>query len=169
HRARTPPGVGTPLRAVGRPVRRATRESVLLHLICVQAHVHLLRLTHCPTKSSLSPFPSPAELEVKAWGRCLTLHIVEQGRQGNQASVSFVEKATVSAISASATRLFESGSDIRTIQELLRHRDVKTPMIYTHVLNRGAEKVPGTIDLPITCCSGRAAIGAPLSGDVRPH
>ncbi len=32
--------------------------------------------------------------------------------------------------------LLENGSDIRTFQELLRHRDVKTTMIYTHVLNR---------------------------------
>jgi site-specific recombinase XerD len=75
----------------------------------------------------------------------LTLHLVEQGKQGNQASVTFVEKAKVSAISASATRLFESGSDIRTIQELLRLRDVKTTMIYTHVLNRG----PGVVRSPL--------------------
>jgi site-specific recombinase XerD len=45
-----------------------------------------------------------------------------------------------------ATRLLESGYDIRTIQELLGHEDVATTMIYTPVLNRGPLGVRGPMD-----------------------
>lgn len=47
-----------------------------------------------------------------------------------------------------ATHLLEGGYDIRTVQELLSHKDVKTTMMYTHVLNRGQAGVRSPIDAP---------------------
>jgi len=46
-----------------------------------------------------------------------------------------------------ATHLLEDGYDIRTVQELLGHNEVRTTMIYTQVLNRGPRGVKSPVDI----------------------
>ena len=74
-------------------------------------------------------------------------HINESGLQKSVKQAGIEKRVGCHTFRHSfATHLLQNGYDILTGQELLGHKDVKTTMIYTHVLNRGGKGVISPLD-----------------------
>jgi len=111
-------------------------------------------------------FPSPSFVRDPPTGEMLRHHLLPQRVQRAVSAAAktcgLTKRATCHTLRHSfATHLLEAGYDIRTVQELLGHRQVSTTMVYTHVLNRGGRGVRSPLDEIGLDCSFRPFARSP--------
>jgi site-specific recombinase XerD len=96
-------------------------------------------------------FPASTDVYLPQLGRRVTWHLhqkaVQYAVRGAVKRAGLVKPASCHTLRHSfATHLLQRGHDIRTIQELLGHKDVSTTMIYTHVAGLGATGTLSPLD-----------------------
>ena len=80
-------------------------------------------------------------------GEPISASTVQQVMRGAVEKAGLTKKATVHTLRHSfATHLLEAGTDLRFIQELMGHKDIKTTVIYTHLTKRSADRIQSPLD-----------------------